>query len=162
MALATETDPVETLRLILDPDESHTAAGDYSNLGAAPDHVERLNATDRETKKNRATNAGANALYLWSPDVGNFSQFDAEWDYEATKVVQVEAWAPIDDDAKALAKDVVDILFASWVRDNKASTAWNQIAPLNEDDLRASSPAEPSNRVFEVDVQVGLGRLAEP
>lgn len=159
MALATETDPVETIRLILDPDEGNTPSGDWATV---PDHVEVLQATDRETKKNRAYNQGSNAVYVWSPVEGEFPQWDAAWDYEDLEVVQCDCWGTSASVASSLAGDIRSILFTDWVRDNNESTAWNEIAPINENDQRGSTPAGKGNKVFIVSVQIRLSRLVEP
>lgn len=159
MALSDETDAVEALRLIL---KDNTVAGEWSGLGAKPDFIEKAREQDRQTKLNRAYNAGSTAVYLWSPAVGNFPQFDAEWDYEDIQVVQAEGWSVDPDEAGAIASDVRSILFTSWVRDNKANTAWNEIAPFEEDDQRASTIAGRSQKAYQVDVRVRFKRLVEP
>lgn len=131
MTLATEADPVETVRLALD---DNTTNSDWSNAGAKPGTIEKIEATRLRTKMNRSSDA----LYLWSADTGDVVGHDANWTaYDESQFVSVSAMTKASDaQAHALTRDIREIIASTYATDNFSSSNWQYIRPITEDDLR--------------------------
>lgn len=130
MSLATTTDPVETIRLILDDqttDADWSATSDWTGLGAKPADIERVEASDRNAKENRLQ---SDALYLWSPAEADLQKFSAAGDNsDDTEIVQVECWSPNSaTTANNLAGDVADLV-QDYTNDTETSTQWVDLWP---------------------------------
>lgn len=149
MTLANETDPVEAIRLIL----ANSAAGDWSNAGVKPTHIEAVQASQMKIKTQRSDPA----VYIWRPADGAFEQFGANYDhYNETQVVQCEAWdKQSSDQAHNFAEDIRSICF-QYATDNFNKTAWGEITPESDTDNRHESRAARRADHFVETVQVGL------
>lgn len=130
MTLATETDPVETIRLLLD---DNTANADWSNAGGKPSVIEKVEEKPFNIKLQRSPDA----VYIWSPDAGEIRQHDAGYDaYQDVQFVAVATQTKTSAaQAHALARDVRELTLDK-ATDNFASTNWQYIRPQTEDDLR--------------------------
>lgn len=158
MALADETDPVETVRLILD----ETTDTDWEATGAKPSFIEHTQETSRSTKTNRDHGPEADAVYVESPSDGDIRQLgEGRADgrpasYEDVQVVSAEVWTPVDGNrATSLASDVRDILLDYWT-DNFQNTAWQAIRPVSESDLRGENHPLGGNSHFVIATTVRL------
>lgn len=133
MSISSETNPVDTVRLILD-DSGNT----WSNYGSEPDHIERAEATTPSVKENRHEN-GRTAVYVWSPDVGTIDPFAASSsEYEDTEIVQCDIWAANSTDVNDILSDLVSLLF-DYHNDNEQSSQWVTIQPVNPSDETAQA-----------------------
>lgn len=134
MSLATETDPVETVRLILDDE---TVAGDWSNAGEKPGLIDRSEDHEPSRKLNRDTQ---DALYIWSPVDGDLQKFGAGGDnIDQTETIQVEVWTPVSaTKANQYVADIIDIV-TDYTNDNATGTQWVDIWPTTVSDNTAQS-----------------------
>lgn len=146
MTLATETDPREVCRLILDTNEQ-ASASDYTN--AAPTNVEVVEASTLNEKVTRARAAGEDALYIWRPADGSIEKFGVDGSTAIRRpAARVECYAPKDGDVEALKEDVISIA-AGYASDNKASTAFVDIWPESEVDTRHESNPQQGDAAIE-------------
>lgn len=139
MTLASETDSVETIRLIVDPDESTmNQASDWPNLGAVPDRVE-LNRNVKPSEKTINNRRSDLSIYVWSPQTGVIEQFAAGVNtYEDVEIVVCELWGNGGEPASA-ASDIRAHLVANYWPDGQRNTQWREIRPTNPNDMRAQA-----------------------
>lgn len=135
MSVSTSTDPVQTIVDILEA----AADADWATAGGPPDVIEKSEATDFSRKQRRDT---LDAVYVLSADSGTVSKIGARYEpYRDERTVRAEVWTPASETlAEAYRQDIRDISL-EYANDNQTATAWTQIAPAGDDDLRASTRA---------------------
>lgn len=154
MALATETDPVQTVIDLLD------ATTDSDFTGSKPAHVERYEEREARIKAQRS----GDALYVFQPAETDVAQLAADYSaLDHSSVVHVEAWT-LTGSAKAweLAEDVHDHVTTQYGVDNKSSTQWQVIRPTGFVDFRQGSKAARRADHFIEAVQLVLSGLRAP
>lgn len=153
MSLATETDPRETVKLMLD-DEA--ADSDYSNAGSKPGKIEVVEQSPRNTKENRS----GDAIYIWSPADEDIGKFEADGsEKQETVVIQAEAWSMTSaTQAENLSEDIQSIV-GGYANDSKSNTQWVDVYPISGADHRNEKNPRSADHYIEV-VQIQLMRTA--
>lgn len=150
MALATEDDPVQTAKDILDA----TSDSDYT--GSKPPVIEKYATHDLNWKQNKQDDA----LYVQRPAEGDMAQSSTE-SYDETQIVQIEAWTSTDEDtAWTIIKDVRDHIWTTYGFDNGANTDWHRIQPVGGIDFRDGT-AQGRNQKWITAIQVRLTDMRE-
>lgn len=151
MTVSTSLDPVETIVDVLEyateaPIGYGTSYGglygssqQWAHADGPPDHIERYEETDFSRKKSRDMK---DAVYVRKSESGSFDKLGAAYDGMIDDhTIRIEVWTPESESkAHAYALDIRSIL-KNYADDNQQSTAWTQIAPVGDDDERASARA---------------------
>lgn len=124
----TATDPVKAVTEILSGADGY---GLWTPTQAP--QVKRLN--DYSQKQRERENDPT--LYVWSPVEGTLDAFDAKFTrMDESNTVEVSAWTLDRADTAQYSSDVIQIA-SEYATDNEANTAFHQIRPTNENDLRS-------------------------
>lgn len=135
MSVTSSTDPVETVKDVLDA----MAAGDWSNLGSTPNRIQ-FEWESEPSEKLRNARLSDVSVYVGSPAPGTIEQFSAGVEsYEETQIVAATVWSGTKADTTNAAADIRDHFAANYWPDNSQKSNWREIAPTEEDDQRAGA-----------------------
>ena len=134
MALSTETDPTQAVNDLLDG----TDAGDWSNAGAKPSDIERVEETERRVKEHRS----GDAIYLFATLESDLAKIDpAGAEMDEVAVVTAQAWTTTSAaQAEALVRDLINII-AGKANDSNDTTAFVDWWPQTVEDFTGQKVA---------------------
>lgn len=117
MPLATETDPVDSLKDLL----TGTVDSDWDLAGAKPTHIEATEESERRVKEERAEDA----VYLQATIESDHTKLDPEGNQQdELAVVTAEFWTVTSAaQASALKRDCIELI-ANLANDSNTTTSW--------------------------------------
>lgn len=135
MSVSTSSDPVETVKDVLDDMEM----SDWAELEALPDRI-ALSEASEPSEKLRNSRLSEVSVYVWSPATGVFDQHSAGVShYIDNQVVQCDVYAGTTAKAGNAAADIRAHFAGNYWNDNSQKSNWKTIRPTEENDQRAGA-----------------------